>query len=189
VSLRGDQHRGAIRVVLDTFGEDALHFVFVGGCVLGLYARPHAGGSLRTTKDVDCISTRVPWVLQEKLLSDLCTRGVQSPVQDLACRLRILGTDVLVDVLSPEGRNVGGVNPFFQRASVRARAYDVGYGRLVNAVTPAYFLENMIDPEPWVTRAHRGPRATPLPLSQEYREAVEAAPNWCLRPSAKVSSR
>ena len=33
----------------------------------------------------------------------------------------------------------------------------------------------MINPEPWVTRAHRGPRATPLPLLQEYREAVEAA--------------
>jgi hypothetical protein len=35
--------------------------------------------------------------------------------------------------------------------------------------------DGMIDPEPWVTRAHRGPRSTRLPLSQEYREAVEAA--------------
>ena len=33
----------------------------------------------------------------------------------------------------------------------------------------------MIDPRPWVTRPHRGPRATPLPLSPEHREAVEAA--------------
>ena len=42
----------------------------------------------------------------------------------------------------------------------------------------------MIDPEPWVARAHPGPRATPLPLSREQREAVEAA----LRP-AKTEMR
>lgn len=33
----------------------------------------------------------------------------------------------------------------------------------------------MIDPEPWVSRPHRGPRAMPLPLTREQREAVEAA--------------
>jgi DNA-directed RNA polymerase specialized sigma24 family protein len=33
----------------------------------------------------------------------------------------------------------------------------------------------MINPEPWVSRRHRGPRATPLPLAEEHRERVEAA--------------
>jgi transposase-like protein len=33
----------------------------------------------------------------------------------------------------------------------------------------------MINPEPWVTRPHPGPRAKPLPLTREQREAVEAA--------------
>jgi transposase len=33
----------------------------------------------------------------------------------------------------------------------------------------------MIDPEPWVARPHRGPRAKPFPLTPEQREAVEAA--------------
>ncbi|HEX3584123.1 MAG TPA: helix-turn-helix domain-containing protein [Thermoanaerobaculia bacterium] len=32
----------------------------------------------------------------------------------------------------------------------------------------------MIDPEPWLARPHPGPRATPLPLSPEAREAVAA---------------
>ncbi len=42
----------------------------------------------------------------------------------------------------------------------------------------------MINPEPWVTRPHPGPRAQPLPLTPEQREAVEAA----IRP-AKAEQR
>jgi hypothetical protein len=137
--VRGARHRDAIRAVLDAFGEESKHFVFVGGCVLGLYARPQ-GAPLRVTNDVDCISTRTPWVLQAKVLADLCTRGVLVPDPELSCRFRIKGTGVDVDVLSPQGLNVGGVNPFFERATARARAYDLGDGRKVNAVTPAYFL-------------------------------------------------
>jgi hypothetical protein len=68
--MRGDAQRASIRVVVDTFGDDARHLVLVGGCVLGLYAREQ-GAPLRVTTDVDCISTRSPWVLQEKLLADL----------------------------------------------------------------------------------------------------------------------
>ena len=33
----------------------------------------------------------------------------------------------------------------------------------------------MIDPKPWVNRPHPGPRAKPVPLNPEQREAVEAA--------------
>jgi hypothetical protein len=113
--------------------------VFIGGCTLGLYARPD-GAPLRATKDVDCISTLVPWVLQEKILGDMCSRGVLSPDADLQCRYRIRGTELDVDVLSPAGFNVGGVNPWFERAAQRARAYDVGEGRWVMALTPPYFL-------------------------------------------------
>lgn len=42
----------------------------------------------------------------------------------------------------------------------------------------------MINPEPWVSRSHPGPRAQPLPLTPEQREAVEAA----IRP-AKAEQR
>jgi hypothetical protein len=70
----------------------------------------------------------------------MCTRGVLSPVKELACRYRIQGTRFDVDVLSPDGHNVGGVNPWFGRAAQRARPYNVGGGRMANAVTPPYFL-------------------------------------------------
>jgi hypothetical protein len=33
----------------------------------------------------------------------------------------------------------------------------------------------MIDPEPWLTRPHPGPRAKPLSLTPSQRKAVEAA--------------
>ncbi|MBX3219002.1 MAG: hypothetical protein KF795_00705 [Labilithrix sp.] len=141
MALRGEEHRAAIRAVLSVFGADATHFVFVGGCTLGLYAtaRP-AGAPLRATKDVDCISTRQPWVLQEQTLARLCTEGRLSPEEDLQCRYRICGTKYLVDVLSPDGANVGGVNAWFERAADRAGEYDVGDGVRVKAVTPPYFL-------------------------------------------------
>lgn len=151
--MRGEAHRAAIRAVLDAFGEDARHFVFVGGCVLGLYARPE-GAALRATKDVDCISTRSPWVLQEKALGELCTRGVLTPDAAVLCRYRIVGTDVDVDVLSPDGFNVGGVNPWFARAAACAEPYDAGDGRSVRCVTPPYFLATKL-----VAFADRGPDA------------------------------
>jgi hypothetical protein len=98
------------------------------------------GAPLRATKDVDCISTRKPWVLQEETLARLCAEGRLSPEREIQCRYRICGTDYLVDVLSPEGANVGGVNVWFERAAARAADYDVGDGVRVMAVTPPYFL-------------------------------------------------
>jgi hypothetical protein len=142
-----------MRAVLDAFGDEARHFVFVGGCVLGLYARPE-GAPLRVTTDVDCISTRSPWVLQEKALAELCARGVLTPDAEVQCRYRIRGTEVDVDVMSPEGFNVGGVNPWFVRASVNAKPYDAGDGRTVLAVTPPYFLATKL-----VAFEDRGPDA------------------------------
>lgn len=43
-------------------------------------------------------------------------------------------------MLSPEGLNVGGVNPWFARTVGRAAQYPIGEGRLVRAVTPPCFL-------------------------------------------------
>jgi hypothetical protein len=153
MSLRGEAQRAAIRSVLDTFGEDAQWLVFIGGCTLGLYARA-TGAPLRITNDVDCISTLLPWVLQEKKLAEMCSRGVLIPDADLQCRYRIRGIDVDVDVLSPEGFNVGGVNPWFARAAARARPYSAGSDRTVMAMTPSYFLATKL-----VAFADRGPDA------------------------------
>ncbi len=149
--MRGDAHRAAIRVVLDAFGENADEFVVVGGCALGLYARSE-GSPLRVTKDVDCISRVTPWVLQEKTLADLCTRGVLSPVPEVQCRYRINRTEILVDVLSPEGMNVGGVIRWFKRAVERPQTYPLGDGRSIKAVTPPYFVATKL-----VAFADRGP--------------------------------
>lgn len=151
--LRGEAHRAAIRAVLDAFGEDANAFVFVGASALGLYARP-TGAPLRATKDVDCISTLSPWVLQAKKLADMCSRGILRPDREVQCRYRIEGGDVEVDVLSPEGFNVGGENQWFARAIERARRYDAGAGRSVMAVTPPYFLATKL-----VAFEDRGPDA------------------------------
>jgi predicted nucleotidyltransferase len=106
------------------------------------------------TKDVDCISTVSPWVLQEKQLAEMCSRDLLMPDVDVQCRYHICGTDVDVDILSPEGFNVGGVNPWFVRAAARARPYDAGEGRTVMAVTPPYFLTTKL-----VAFADRGPDA------------------------------
>jgi predicted nucleotidyltransferase len=151
--MRGAEHVRAIRAVVAAFGEQAEHFVFVGGCVLGLYARAE-GPPLRMTEDVDCISSLSPWVLQEKILADLCQAGVIVPDRALSCRYRITEATVVVDVLSPEGFNVGGVNPWFARAVAHAARYSIGEEDTVRAVTPPYFLATKL-----VAFADRGPDA------------------------------
>lgn len=144
MSLRGEQHRAAIRAVLAVFGDEARHFVFIGGCVLGLYARSK-GAPLRATKDVDCVSTLTPWVLQEKILADLCSSGRLAPDVNLQCRYRIRGTDLDVDVISPQGMNIGGGNRWLDRAARRAGPYEAGKGRTVMAITPPFFLMTKLE--------------------------------------------
>jgi predicted nucleotidyltransferase len=153
MSMRSEAHLRAIRAVLAAFGEHAQNFVFIGGCVLGLYARAE-GAPLRMTEDVDCISSLTPWILQAKILADLCDAGVIVPDEALLCRYRIPASGVVVDVLSPEGLNVGGVNPWFARAVEHARRYPIGEGDEVRAVTPPYFLATKL-----VAFADRGPDA------------------------------
>jgi predicted nucleotidyltransferase len=153
MSVRGAEHVQAIRAVIAAFGEQAEHFVFVGGCVLGLYARAE-GPRLRLTEDVDCISSLSPWGLQAKILADLCDADVLVPDEVLACRYRIAGAAVVVDIISPDGFNVGGVNPWFARAVARAARYSIGEGNTVRAVTPPYFLATKL-----VAFADRGPDA------------------------------
>jgi predicted nucleotidyltransferase len=136
---RGDEHRAAIRAVLDAFGRDAENFVFLGGTALALYARP-AGAPLRRTMDVDCISRVSPWSQQEYRLSELCSQLILAPVPEVQCRYRILASKIEVDIISPDGFNVGGANPWFKRAAERAKSYELGGGITVAAITPPYFL-------------------------------------------------
>ncbi len=119
MSLRGEAQRAAIRAVLDTFGEDASPFVFIGGCTLGLFART-TGAPLRVTNDVDCISRLSPWVLQEKKLADMCSRGVLVPDGDLQCRYRMKASGIDLDVLSPAACANHGFTPPTLKPSVLA---------------------------------------------------------------------
>jgi hypothetical protein len=187
VLLRGADLRRAMGLVLDAFGAHADHFVFAGSSVLGLYAKP-TGSALRTTKDVDCISTRTPWVLQEKVLADLSTQGVLKPDHEVQCRYRVCQGDVDVDVLSPEGKNVGGVNPWFERACKRARPYVLDDGRRINAISPPFFLATKV-----VAFANRGPDAQSskdvediVTLAVEVDDLVEQVDREGLRPEVAV---
>jgi hypothetical protein len=149
---RGQKHRADICAVLDAFGDSAEDLVFLGGCVVALYARS-TGAPLRTTADVDCLSRRKPWSAQEKILGELCTRRVLIPDPKLQCRYRIRGTGIDVDILSPDGLNVPR-NPWLERAADHARSYDVAGGRRALAVTPPYFLATKL-----VAFEDRGPDA------------------------------
>jgi hypothetical protein len=138
--------------VLIVFGDEARHFVFLGGCVLALYARPD-GAPLRTTADVDCLSRVKPRSLQEKILGDLCTRGILTPDHEVQCRYHVRGSDLVVDILSPEGMNVPP-NAWLERAARHAHPYDLGDGQMVMAITPPYFLATKL-----VAFEDRGPDA------------------------------
>lgn len=112
-----------MRAVCAALGEDARHVVFVGSCVLGLYAhdRPE-GAPLRTTRNVSCIATGP---LPEARVRLVAVEGVPS-------RYRIEGTAYLVDLV--------GVVPSLAKAAARAKRYDCGEGVEVRALRPGYLL-------------------------------------------------
>lgn len=136
--MRGIEGRRAIGVILDVFGENANHFVFIGGSIVCLYARP-TGSPIRLSDDVDCLSTKQPWVLQERMLAAMCQDGTLNPDREVQCRYHLSGKGVALDVLSPDGHNVPS-NEWLKRAASNAAPYDLGDGRTVLAITPPYFL-------------------------------------------------
>jgi hypothetical protein len=99
--VRGARHRERIAETLTVLSEVRDQLVFLGGCVLGLYAAP-SGSPLRVTDDVDCFSTVQPWALQLELLARLCADGVLTPDPKQAQRYRVRDTGLVIDVMSPE---------------------------------------------------------------------------------------
>lgn len=136
MSDRREPRLRAMRVVARVFGPDAHHLLFLGGAALGVYARPQ-GSELRVTKDVDCLWTG-GFAQQQRALQRLAM--VLPPVKELACRYTVAGEQVVVDVMDPDGRNVGATNRWFAAAMKHPIEVDVGEGVRVFAVTPGYLL-------------------------------------------------
>lgn len=149
MAVRGEHYRDAIRAVLAVFGPDAGDFVFLGSCVLALYMRSE-GGPFRPTIDADVVSTVRPWTVQQQRLSRLCERNILSPDEKLLCRYHLTGQNIAVDVLSPEGMNIGNITDWFLRAIENASAFALGDGIVVRAVTPPYFMALKL--EAWTDR-------------------------------------
>lgn len=147
--MRARQYRDAISSVLSAFGAGAQDFVFLGSCVLGLYRRP-TGGTFRQTIDADVASTVKPWSIQQKRLADLCSLGVLEPDERITCRYHIRGQNIAVDVLSPEGKNVGGISAWFLRAVAHPETFILDDRARVRAVSPPYFLGLKL--EAWADR-------------------------------------
>jgi hypothetical protein len=137
--LRGETHLASVAAVLDVLDEVSDKLVFLGGCVPAFYARP-TGAPIRPTKDVDCMSTMSPWVLQEQILARLCAFGQLSPVPDTQFRYQVPGTDLLIDVMSPDGVNIGGGTRWMREAAEHAARHVLPNGRIVRVVTPPYFV-------------------------------------------------
>ena len=136
--MRGAQHRERIAETLGVLSEVRDQLVFLGGCVLGLYAAPE-GSPLRVTEDVDCFSSVQPWILQLDLLGRLCSDNVLVPDDKQAQRYRVRDTGLVIDVMSPDGMNVPR-DGWLRRAADTARLYPLADGSQVRAVAPAYFL-------------------------------------------------
>jgi hypothetical protein len=136
---RGQVHLASVAAVLDVFGPAGDHLVFLGGCVPAFYARP-TGAPLRPTKDVDCMSTMSPWILQEQMLARFCAFGQLVPVADTQYRYQVPGTDLVIDVMSPEGVNIGGGTRWMSEAAERATSRTLPDGRIAHVVTPPYFV-------------------------------------------------
>jgi hypothetical protein len=113
--------------------------VFLGGCVPAFYARP-TGAPIRATKDVDCMSTMTPWILQEEMLARLCAFGKLVPDFETQFRYQVPDTDLVIDVMSPDGFNIGGGTRSMREAAEHAARHVLPDGRTVRVVTPPYFV-------------------------------------------------
>lgn len=127
--MRGARHRERIAETLAVLSEVREQLVFLGGCVLGLYAAP----------DVDCFSNVQPWALQLDLLARLCRDGVLTPDLKQAQRYRVQDGGLVIDVMSPDGMNVPR-DAWLRRAADNHRLYALGDGTQVRAVAPGYFV-------------------------------------------------
>jgi hypothetical protein len=73
-------------------------------------------------------------------------QGLRSPSQaarqhlDTQFRYRVPGSDLLIDVMSPDGINVGGGTRWMREAAERAIDRTLPDGRVVRVVTPPYFV-------------------------------------------------
>ena len=136
---RGESHLASVAAVLDLLPEAREQLVFLGGCVPAFYARP-TGAPIRATKDVDCMSTMSPWVLQEQMLAQLCAFGKLVPVLETQFRYQVPDTDLVIDVLSPDGFNTGGGTLWMREAAENSARHVLPDGRTVRVVTPPYFV-------------------------------------------------
>ena len=137
--MRGEPHLASVAAVLDVLHEASEQLVFLGGCVPAFYARP-TGAPIRPTKDVDCMSTMSPWILQEQMLARLCAFGKLAPVADTQFRYQVPGTDLVIDVMSPDGFNIGGGTRWLRQAAEHAVHRILPDGRAVRVITPPYFV-------------------------------------------------
>ena len=136
---RAEHLRALIRSAksaLDSFDDD---LVFAGSAVMGLYGLRAAGPQLRTTKDVDCITT-VSAVQHTLRLGKLVAAGALTPDREMLCRYRSPTDDFMVDVLDGSGITTGGTNRWFAPAVEHAEWWDAGEGVRVRAITPPYFV-------------------------------------------------
>jgi hypothetical protein len=86
------------------------------------------------------MSTTSPWILQEQLLAKLCAFGKLVPVPEMQFRYRVPETDLLIDVMSPDGINVGGGTSWMRQAAEAAADRTLPDGRVVRVLTPPYFV-------------------------------------------------
>jgi len=86
------------------------------------------------------MSTISPWILQEQLLAKLCSFGTLAPVANTQYRYAVPGSDLIIDVMSPDGINIGGGTRWMREAAERATRRPLPDGRLARVVTPPYFV-------------------------------------------------
>jgi hypothetical protein len=86
------------------------------------------------------MSMMSPWILQEKLLAELCSFGKLAPVAGTQFRYEVPESDLVIDVMSPDGINIGGGTRWMREAAERAIDRTLPDGRVVRVVTPPYFV-------------------------------------------------
>jgi len=119
-------------------------FVFVGGCMTGIFVTDPAAGGIRATNDVDAIVDVATYAQYATLADRLRALGLAEDTSEGAPLCRWRRANVIVDVMPTNGRILGFSNQWYPIAIETAQTIHIT-GHEVRIVTPPLFIATKLE--------------------------------------------
>jgi len=140
MSRVSNQNLLLLELAVDSLGELADEFVFLGGCVTGLLIEDAAAPPIRETIDVDVIAQVLSRGQYYELSDRLRQQGFREDISDDAPICRWTNGRVVLDVMPTDQSILGFGNAWYAPAMAHAITMSLPSGRSIRIVSAPYFL-------------------------------------------------